>query len=174
MKYKCVLDEDCPQGLARVLETMGDEVIERVIGPHLHRWNFGPAEIFHQNNDLAYSTRGHLCVATLSMVSLTDDRCNDDFLKARDELERLCREKIEKYLPVGERMQLMVVIALDGPRKGSNLVEGDPAAVWVEGRCKHRPTKNHPVQLKRLIAQIRFLLSTAKRRGSTKQGGGTR
>jgi hypothetical protein len=46
--------------------------------------------------------------------------------------------------------------------------------VWVEGRCKHRPTKNHPVQLKRLIAQIRFLLSTAKRRGSTKQGGGTR
>lgn len=132
MKLKAVIKRGCPAAFRRAIEGMRKEVMDRVIGPNLHRPNFGAAEFYIQECDLAVSEEG-LCEVRLSGVSLADDRSERDFDNARAALESLYREKIEKFLPMGERIQLMVSLMLDGPRRnGSSLVEGPPAT--IEGK----------------------------------------
>jgi len=132
MKLKAVIQRDCPVILRDAIEGMRDEVMSRVIGPCLKRPNFGPAEFYIQECDVAVSKEG-FCEVRLSGVSLARDRSEKDFDDARHALEALYAEKIRPYLPRGQRMQLMVSIMLDAPRRSndSTLVEADP--IWIDG-----------------------------------------
>ena len=132
MKLKAVISRGCSSTLRDAIEGMRQEVMDEVIGPHLKRPKFGPAEFYIQECDLAVSEQG-FCEVRLSGVSLSKDRSEQDFDNARQALEDLYQRKIRSHLLAGHTYQLMVSIMLDGPRRcdGSSLVEG--RAIWVDG-----------------------------------------
>lgn len=131
MKLKAVVARDCSKELRNAIEVMRDLVMARVIGPHLKRPDFGPAEFYIQECDVAVS-RLQFCEVRLSGLSLTRDRSEQDFDDAAEALEQLYSEKIRENTFAGERTQLMVVLMLDQQRSdGSALVERPP--VWIEG-----------------------------------------
>lgn len=131
MKLKAVIQRGCPSQFRNAIEAMRNEVMSRVIGPHLHRPDFGPAEFYIQECDEAVSEEP-LCEVRLSGVSLAYDRSEKDFDDARTALEMVYKRKIEEFFPTGINVQLMVSLMLDGPRKnGSSLVEGPTE--WVSG-----------------------------------------
>lgn len=137
MKLKAVIGRHMEQELQDEIEVMRGEVMARVIGPHLHRPNFGPAEFYIQRCDFAHSEKA-FCEVRLTGVSMTRDRSDKDFDDACEALEALYREKIEETLFHPKQVQLMVSLMLDQPRRdGSCLVERPP--IWVEG--KRVPTK---------------------------------
>ncbi|MGA2417883.1 MAG: hypothetical protein ABSF55_01420 [Candidatus Staskawiczbacteria bacterium] len=132
MKLKAVITYGCPEQLRDAIEGMRTDVMKGVIGPCLHRPSFGPAEFYIQRCDEAISEEG-LCEVRLSGVSVTRDRSDKDFDDAAEVLEELYTRRIAENLPIGQRIQLMVSIMLDQPRRdGSSLVERTP--VWVAGK----------------------------------------
>ena len=139
MKLKAVVATTCPTFLRKAIESMRADVMERVVGPHLKRPDFGPAEFYIQVCDEAIS-KEQFCEVRLSGVSITDDRSVQDFRNAQAALQALYKEKIEANLSKRYRCQLMVSIMLDAPPKPgmTTLVEakpGEPTAIWVFGKA---------------------------------------
>jgi len=138
MKLKAVVPDNCPKELIEALNKMRPAVMERVIGPHLKRPDFGPAEMYVQVCDIADGdTHKLFCEARLTGVSLADDRSKADFRNARAELERIYKELIQMFLPVKKEMQLYVQIYLDEAIDGSTIVEQGPA--WIQGMRQVEP-----------------------------------
>lgn len=135
MKLKAVVPDNCPKILVEAFNAMRPQLMERVIGPHLHRPHFGPAEAYVQKCDEADGgTHGLFCEARLTGVSLADDRSIQDFRNARQALEDIYRELIEQYLYEGHEMQLFVSLMVDGKIGDSSLLEG--TAIMVKGKRK--------------------------------------
>lgn len=136
MKLKATIAHDCLGSLEAALNNIRYEVLNTVLVSHLHvSTKFGPAEFYVQQCDHAVrDDEDGLCEVRLSGVSLTDDRSYNDFEHAREELESLYKRLIEHHLEKGSRIQLLVLLMLDGPRRrnGSALVEGEP--IWVPGK----------------------------------------
>lgn len=127
MKLKPAVSKDAPPDLVRALNGVRQQVLDEVIGPHLHRPEFGPAEFYVQVCDIGDPSAGLFCEVRLSGVSRTDDRTEEDFAAALDALANIYRRHIGMHLNAGQRMQLMVTIMVDTPPA---LYE--TAAEWVE------------------------------------------
>lgn len=141
MKLKAVIPDNFPEALVRALNNVRLSVMERVIGPHLHRPDFGSAEFYVQKCDeVSGETHAPMCEVRLTGVSLTTDRCHDDFYNARTEIERIYAEILAAHLSPRTEVQLMVSIMLDQPlgalinNGGSTLVEGEVPAITVPGK----------------------------------------
>ena len=131
MKLKAVIPDNFPKELKDELNALRRTVLSRVIGPHLHRPSFGPAEFYVQFCDeVDGATHGPMCEVRLSGVSVTADRAPEDFFNARIELEKIYKELLLKYLS-GIKVQLMVCIMLDGSMVPTTLVEGANGAIYT-------------------------------------------
>lgn len=136
MKIKAVVPDNLPESLKAALNGIRPILMTRVIGPHLHRESFGPAEFYVQLCDeVDGRTHAPMCEVRLTGVSLTDDRCKTDFYKARAEIEKIYAETLAEHLPLNVELQLMVSIMLDKPLSsgGSTLVEGEQSTTIVRG-----------------------------------------
>ena len=134
MKLKATVAEDTPRSLVRALNAVRPRVQEEVIGPHLHRPSFGPAELYVQVCDEGDSSAGLFCEVRLSGVTRTRDRSEADFDRSLSALAAIYRQTIRTGLPKGQRLQMMVSIMVDTP---PSLFETD--AEWVEGRAEPVP-----------------------------------
>lgn len=136
MKLKAVVSSNFPASFISALNRIRGIVMERVIGPILNRPDFGSAEFYVQKCDeVDGETHSPMCEVRLTGVSITTDRCQDDFFKARAELEKIYAEIIETHFGSGMEIQLMVSIMLDQPLKnGSTLIEGTIPAIIIAGR----------------------------------------
>lgn len=121
--------------LITALNRLRPTILNRVVGPHLHRPKISSAGFYVQETDLADSaTHEPFCEVRLSGVSTHDERSVQDFRNARTELENIYREVIQTHLQPEEKVTLFVVLMVDGPPKPgvSPLIEGDE--VVVEGK----------------------------------------
>lgn len=135
MKLKAVILDNFPEELAWALDRIRPIIMERVVGPILHRPGFGSAEFYVQRCDyVESSTHEPMCEVRLSGVSLTDDRSTKDFYDARDEIEKIYAEILAAHLGPEISVQLMVCLMLDSPLNGSTIVEGKTPAITVVGK----------------------------------------
>ncbi len=114
----------------QALDSLRPLIVDRVIGPHLHRPGISSAGFYVQKSDLADdATHEPFCEVRLSGVSLADDRSYDDFIKARGQLEIIYKEVLSQHIK--EDVSLFVILMLDGsPKSGkSPLIEGDEVVV---------------------------------------------
>lgn len=114
MKLKAAVAENTPKELVRSFNDLRREVLDLVVGPCLHRPNFGPAEFYVQRCDEAVSDE-LFCEVRLTGVSRTEDRSEEDFQKALANLVEIYETLIHQNLPRGQMMQLMVTIMVDEP-----------------------------------------------------------
>lgn len=105
-------------------------VLERVLKRHLRVGEFGPAEFYIQQCDLAVCSEP-MCEVRLTGVSVTTKRATDDFRAALAELEKVYKEVIEILLDPNEKLQLFVSLMLDQAPFGetSSLLEREPIYV---------------------------------------------
>jgi hypothetical protein len=137
MKIKAVIPNNFPEELIEALDNIRPILMKKVIGPHLHRPNFGSAEFYVQTCDeVSSETHTPMCEVRLTGVSLTPDRCHDDFYKARDEIEKIYAKILSEHLHGVTKVQLMVSLMLDQPLDGSTLIEGKKPAIIVQGTRK--------------------------------------
>lgn len=131
MKLKAVVPSNFPEELRERMNAIRPVVLERVIGRHLHRPEFGPAEFYVQICDeVDGMTHDPMCEVRLSGVSVTPDRAPVDFFNARAELEEIYLELLKLHLP-GVKVQLMVSIMLDRPMVPTTLVESANSAIYT-------------------------------------------
>ena len=151
MKAKSVLSHDSPRKLEDALDGIDEELLERVLIPHL---KVDPAKFewgdeFVQTCDFSVRPKritatDHICIATLTMVSgpnANGNRASNDLPRARDAMVALWSEKLKLFMPTGHKTRLSVVIALDesipqregGQQFRSNLIEIH--GVWISGEA---------------------------------------
>lgn len=137
MKCKAACSGLSPK-CVRALNRLRSIILQRVVGPHLHRPKMTSAGFYVQKSDHADAgTHDPFCEVRLTGVSLADDRSVQDFLDARNELEEIYRETIERFIG-SQDVNLFVVLMLDGsPKVGmSSVLEGDE--VVIPGKRKTR------------------------------------
>lgn len=134
MKLKAELHKERRSDMQEAIESRAFRtwILTEVLERHLHVKNFGPAEFYIQESDFSVGS-DPMCEVRLSGVSVSKRRSTQDFMDARDALERIYAETLRPFLRPGERLQLMVTVMLDRvPLDAtSTLVEGD--AVWIQG-----------------------------------------
>lgn len=167
MKAKSVLAHDAPEALEDALDQIDDELLNEVLVPYL-KVNPDPSQFtwgdeYVQKCDFSYRPKRispdvHICIATLTMVSGPEANGRRgwlDFPDVREAMRKLWSEKLRRFMPIGYRTRLSVVIGLDetikqiedGNAFKSPLVEkhglwvlgeGDPAVcpIYVGKRSK--------------------------------------
>jgi hypothetical protein len=145
MKWKAAVTRTAPPALLDAInsEELYDRLCEEigVACLHVKPEDIGPATHFNQEADLTIPSKKKPalgCNVALTMVSVTRNRCDEDFTLALDELQRIFREVIEENLPIGMQMQLYCALALDDEIMDRNhhktkLPELGP--IWVEGKA---------------------------------------
>jgi len=131
MKLKAAISDNLSEELVKKLNGIRQQILVQVLVPHLKvPEDWGPTQFFVQNCDVCDAkTHGMFVHVTLSGVSLTDDRADNDFSRARDEIEGIYGEVIAEHLPKGETCEITVIIMLDKPlRNGDSIVEEDEPA----------------------------------------------
>lgn len=113
-------------------------VLDQVLKRHLRTGDLGPAEFYIQLSDFTVPTENPtelMCEVKLSGVSVNMRRAGQDFVDAREALEILYKDTLQRTLRKGQRMQLMVSLAVDRPPLDMHTTlierEGEPA-VWLE------------------------------------------
>lgn len=136
MKCKAVVSGLSVELVRNTLDGLRPMILDRVVGPHLHRPHLSSAEFYVQWCDEADdNTHDPFCEVRLSGVSVTDDRSVQDFRNARDELERVYYEAIARHPRDAKKgVRLFVSIMLDtSPKPGmSSLVEGEVVLICEE------------------------------------------
>lgn len=111
-----------------------------VVEPHLHRPGVPSCGCYVQKCDMADDeTHEKFVEVRMTGVTLADDRCYFDFVRAHQALEILYVDEIRNSLEPGDDpVQLFVVLMLDKPPKDnvSNMIEGK---YWLVG--KHSTTE---------------------------------
>lgn len=158
-----------------VIETNSPELRDRsydlVKVPHLRvplagsLREYGPGEDFTQDSDRTVPSKRHKGVigvdVTLSGISKTSRRADDDFWNALDEMQELYADVIRRNLLVGMKAQLYVRMAVDKPiplredkSQQTTLLEEEAGALLVEGERTSFSESDSPL----LEAELESLL----------------
>ena len=133
MKLKAVLQKDGSEELRREIESRAfrQRVLDEVLKRHLRAPDFGPAEFYIQECDLAESDP--MCNVRLTGLSVNRRRSTDDFHQATEALETMYADAIRRHLPFGQRCQLYVELHLDRPPldEHSSIIERPP--IYIVG-----------------------------------------
>ena len=127
--------------LAEAFTNMRDEV-QKALRPHIVGIReMGPGGLFlQQPARMGLTESGLGCDVQISRMSKTPRRSDQSFWDALDAFRVLCEQKIQEFLPRGERMQLLVSFVIDGAIwnrspgfPATNLIQSNP--ISVDGHC---------------------------------------